>query len=377
MKLTVDFILITGVLLNILTILGLVRIQQKKLPHYILIIFWVLILGVFAYFYASLHELQTLKFIANYLEDGVRFFIPPLIFLYVKSIFIKDVNLVKKNLIHFVPFMIYFLIYTLPKSFYSGLEHIQFIDRHIDWALVQDLFGITYFLMSLWLFYRVKRTMKDNYSNITDKDFLWIEKFLISFLIVLIVDLILTISEISFGYNVTWDGYITVIFIIIAMSYLGYYGLMQSTIFLPDFLIQKNLLVDGEFENKSRYIKEEEKEALRKRFHKCMNEEKIFLSPDLNLKTIADKMDISDRKLSAFFAEVLNSNFYDTINSYRVEEAKIILKSDVVKSHSITGIGLSCGFSSKSSFYRIFKKKTNLSPSAYRNLVLKESHSTQ
>ena len=90
----------------------------------------------------------------------------------------------------------------------------------------------------------------------------------------------------------------------------------------------------------------------------------------------ADRMEVSERKLSAFFSEVLNSSFYDSINSFRVEEAKTILKSNAIESHSITGIGLSCGFSSKSSFYRIFKNKTGMSPSVYRELALKESHRT-
>lgn len=377
MKLAVDFILIIGILLNIIALLGLLRIKQKKLPQYILITFWFLILGVFIYFYASLHNLTILKFIANYLEDGVRFLIPPLIFLYVKSIFLEKSNLIKKNLIHFFPFVIYFTFYTLPKSLGLNFQYIVSIDEHIDWALIQDLFGIIYFILSLKLFYVVSKTMKQNYSNIKEKDFLWIEKFLISFLIVLIVDLILTISEISFGYNVTWDGYITVFFIIIAMSYLSYYGLTQSKVFLPDFLIQKHLIKNIELENKSSYLKDDEKDELRKKFYKYMNEEKIYLSQDLNLKIIADKMGISERKLSAFFSEVLNCSFYDSINSFRVEEAKTIFKSNLIKSHSITGIGLSCGFSSKSSFYRIFKKKTDLTPTAYRALALKESHHTQ
>lgn len=323
MKLAVDFILIIGILLNTLALLGLLRLKQKKLPQYILIAFWLLILGVFVYFYASLHDIRILKFIANYFEDGVRFLIPPLIFLYIKSIFIKKTDLVKKNVIHFVPFVVYFTIYTLPKSLITDFQYIKLIDKYIDWALIQDIFGIVYFVFSLKLFYQIRKTMKQNYSNIKEKDFLWIEKFLISFLIVLIIDLILTISEISFGYSVSWDGYITVFFVIVAMFYLGYFGLTQSTVFLPDFLIQKNLTKNVEFKNKSSYLKEGEKDELRQKFNKYMNEEKIYLLPDLNLKMIAEKMEISERKLSAFFSEVLNSNFYDSINSFRVEEAKL------------------------------------------------------
>ena len=85
-------------------------------------------------------------------------------------------------------------------------------------------------------------------------------------------------------------------------------------------------------------------------------------------------METSERKLSAFFKEVMDSNFYDTVNAFRVEEAKRILKSEALKNQSITGIALSCGFRSKSSFYRIFKKSTNLSPMDYVKMTTKVSH---
>ncbi len=374
MKLAVDFILIIGILLNIIALIGLLRLKQKKLPQYILIVFWFLILSIFIFFYASLHDLKTLRFIANYFQGGARFFIPPLIFLYIKSIFSNKPDLLKKNLIHFVPFILYFTFYTVPNSL--DFQYVQLIDEHINRALIKDIYGIVYLSLSLKLFYVVNNTMKQNYSNIKEKDFLWIEKFLICFLLVLIIDLLLTISEISFGYNVSWDGYITVFFIVVAMSYLGYYGVTQSEIFLPDFLIQKHITKTIKLENKTFYLKDEEKEVLKQKFSQHMNEEKLYLLPDLNLKMIADRMEVSERKLSAFFGEVLNSSFYDSINSFRVEEAKTILKSNAVESHSITGIGLSCGFSSKSSFYRIFKNKTGMSPSVYRALALKESHRT-
>ncbi|MDT7831023.1 helix-turn-helix domain-containing protein [Flavobacteriaceae bacterium S356] len=373
MKLAVDFIFITGILLNIVALIVLLRLKQKKLPQYILIVFWLVILNVLIFFYAHLHELKTLKFITNFFQDGARFLTPPLIFLYLKSIFSNKPDLLKKNLIHFVPFIIYFTFYTAPSSF--DFQYAKFIDGHII-ALIKDVYGIVYFSISIKLFYVLSKTMKQNYSTIKEKDFLWIEKLLICLLLVRIVAFIGNGSEILFGYDVSWDAYITISFMIVAMAYLGYYGITQSEIFLPDFLIQDHPTKNSELESKNSYLKDEEKDVLRQQFYKCMTEEKLYLLPDLNLTMIADKMDVSQRKLSAFFSEELDSSFYDSINSFRVEEAKTILTSNAIESHSITGIGLSCGFSSKSSFYRVFKNKTGVSPSVYRTLAIKESHRT-
>ena len=371
MKLAVDFILITGILLNIIVLIGLLCLEQKKLPQQILIVFWCVILNTLIFFYANLHELKTLRFITNFFQDGARFLTPPLIFLFIKSIFSKKPDLLKKGLIHFVPFIIYFTFYTVPGSF--DFQYVKFFDGHIR-ALIKDVYGIVYFIISIKLFYALSKTMKQNYSTIKEKDFLWIEKFLICFLLVRIVAFIGNGSEILFGYEVSWDAYITISFLIVAMAYLAYYGVTQSKIFLPDFLIQENASKNIERESKTSYLKDDEKDALRRKFYKCLKEEKLYLLPDLNLKMLAERMEISERKLSAFFGEVLHSSFYDSINSFRVEEAKTILKSNAVESHSITGIGLSSGFSSKSSFYRIFKNKTGVSPSVYRSSALKGSH---
>ena len=373
MKLVVDFIFITGILLNVIALIGLFRLKQKKLPQYILIVFWLVILNVLIFFYAHLHELKTLKFITNFFQDGARFLTPPLIFLYIKSIFSNKPGLLKKNFIHFVPFIIYFTFYTVPSSF--DFPYSKFIDGHIR-AVIKDVYGIVYFSISIKLFYVLSKTMKQNYSTIKEKNFLWIEKFLICFLLVRIVAFVLNTSEILFGYDFSGDAYITISFLIVAMAYLAYYGVTQSEIFLPDFLIQEHIAKTIDLENKTSYLKDDEKDGLRVKFDKCIKQEKLFLSPDLNLKIFADRMDVSERKLSAFFSEVLNSSFYDSINSFRVEEAKTILTSNAVESHSITGIGLSCGFSSKSSFYRIFKNKTGMSPSEYRKVAIKESHRT-
>lgn len=362
MKILVDFVLIIGVVLNLLALVGLLRIRKKTLPQYILVFFWILILDILLYFYADLHRLRILSYLTYYMEDGVRLLIPPLIFLYVKSIFLDKPNLFKSNLFHFAPFISYFILYTVPKSFPTNIFYIQWIDQYINLALIQEMYGIVYFILSLNLFYHFKRRLKENFSSLDEKDFLWIQKFIVSFLIVLIVDLILTITEITFGYNVSWDGYITIFFIIIAIGYLGYYGLTQSTIFLPSFLVEKS---NGQ--NSSRnYLSNDQKQVLLKRFKECMDEEKLYLDPKLNLNLLAKRMDTSERTLSAFFYEMLGCSFYDSINGFRVNEAKIKLKSDNIKEYSIEGIGLSSGFSSKSSFYRVFKERTQLTPLAYR-----------
>ena len=61
----------------------------------------------------------------------------------------------------------------------------------------------------------------------------------------------------------------------------------------------------------------------------------------------------------------LNVSFYDLVNAYRINEAKARLMSDDLEKYTVTGIGKMCGFSSKSSFYRVFKNATGITPLNY------------
>jgi AraC-like DNA-binding protein len=55
-------------------------------------------------------------------------------------------------------------------------------------------------------------------------------------------------------------------------------------------------------------------------------------------------------------------NFNDFINQYRIEAVKDKLKAGEQKTQTLLGIAYDCGFNSKATFNRAFKKVTGLSP---------------
>jgi len=76
---------------------------------------------------------------------------------------------------------------------------------------------------------------------------------------------------------------------------------------------------------------------------------------------------ISVHHLSNILNNRFEKNFSDFINAYRVEEAKRVLSLDQFTKMTLEAIGYECGFGSKSSFNKAFKKITNFTPSEYRN----------
>ena len=66
---------------------------------------------------------------------------------------------------------------------------------------------------------------------------------------------------------------------------------------------------------------------------------------------------------------MLNQNFFDYVNHFRVEKVKKDV-SNVKKGHlKLLSIAMDAGFNSKSLFNAIFKKHTGMTPSEYREKV--------
>ncbi|WP_353959585.1 helix-turn-helix domain-containing protein [Aequorivita aurantiaca] len=75
---------------------------------------------------------------------------------------------------------------------------------------------------------------------------------------------------------------------------------------------------------------------------------------------------MSDKKLSELLNQQLSTNFYNLINEYRVNEVKQKIKDKEYYKYTLLSIAHDCGFQSKTSFNRVFKQKTGMSPSLYK-----------
>lgn len=94
--------------------------------------------------------------------------------------------------------------------------------------------------------------------------------------------------------------------------------------------------------------------------------EEWFLDPDLTLPGLARKMATNTWTLSRAINRGLELNFNDFVNQARVDRVREHL-SDPADGRSLLEIALDCGFNSKTSFNRSFKKLTGRTPSSFRN----------
>ncbi len=102
-----------------------------------------------------------------------------------------------------------------------------------------------------------------------------------------------------------------------------------------------------------------------------MDKEQPYLNPDITLKDLAKLLNMTHNHLSSIINDYMHKNFYDLINTYRVNHVKELLgREDTTRKLTLLSIGFDSGFNSKSTFYRIFKKHTGMTPSEYLKTIV-------
>lgn len=107
-----------------------------------------------------------------------------------------------------------------------------------------------------------------------------------------------------------------------------------------------------------------EVQALKERLTMLMKEEQLYKNPNLKLKELSSRLNISQHKLSQLLNDNIGESFNSYINQHRVKNAILMLRTN--KLFTLEAIGYESGFTSKSGFYATFKKITGKTPSNFR-----------
>jgi AraC-like DNA-binding protein len=94
-----------------------------------------------------------------------------------------------------------------------------------------------------------------------------------------------------------------------------------------------------------------------------MKSEKPYLDQDLNIFTLAKRLNTNSKYLSQVINQEFNKSFVHFVNEYRIEEAKKILVRN--SNYTIEAQSQMVGFKSKSSFNIAFKRHTGITPSLF------------
>lgn len=131
-----------------------------------------------------------------------------------------------------------------------------------------------------------------------------------------------------------------------------------------DNVIEKKEIVKSE-SHKYVHLSEEECQSICEKLDDVMARERLFTNPELKLNDLALAAGVSIYNLSYILNHHLNSNFYDYANNFRIKEFEKLIESGAQSKYTMNALIEMCGFSSRSSFFRYFKKITGMPPGEY------------
>jgi len=103
-----------------------------------------------------------------------------------------------------------------------------------------------------------------------------------------------------------------------------------------------------------------------KKIEDFLVKEKPYLNEKFSLRSLSDELSIPIHHISRTINELLECNFHNLLNKYRIDLVISMFKDRESDSLNIIEIAFSAGFSNKSSFNRTFKKLTGKTPTEMR-----------
>ena len=280
----------------------------------------------------------------------------PLLYLYLKSSIDKNFRLSKYNLLHTIPFFIFFMLIILKNKAGLSLNFLAdsefaFIEscRSVQFITYMAGFGIAYKRDSERWSYPLKNMEKPKKFWLLF--FLWgnVAQFLFRTLAILFVFHIIYVPR--------WCTWLSSI--IWLSSFLFLNSIVFIALKIPEVFTKMK-------HGKNGTLPDSELKRLNSKLLTLIETDKQFLDSTLSLPDLAKEMKISTNHLSHLINTVHNKNFYDFINGYRIEESKRILKQIKNGEMNILEVAYQVGFNSKSTFNSAFKRNTGLTPLQYK-----------
>ncbi len=354
-----------------------------------LLSFWLFWIGVHLGFYylflsGKIYEFPTLLGLGIPMPLGH----PPLLFLYTAAL--CRGQLPSRWWWHFVPILGCYL-YLIPFILLPAEQKVWVFQNKgagyegfmLLMSIAINVSGVAYTVWAYRLLRKHRRVIADLFSNEEKINLRWLQ-YLIYGLAIIWVAVLANMDPIVYG--------AAVLFVL----FIGYFGIRQVGIFTnqpalqmaqasydsPDFpssesktdlapipTFSEKTVSETTSPDKKKYEKSgltpEAAEALHQRLQDLMNSEQLFKESELSLTDLAERLDTHPNYLSQIVNEKEGKNFYDYINSMRVEAFLKMSAEPKNRQFTLLALALECGFNSKSAFNRYFKKATGQAPSDF------------
>jgi len=289
------------------------------------------------------------------------FLFGPLLWVYFRTIFEQRPPAFRDSW-HFVPFVLFFLAhlpyYLLPAGKKSAI--LLGIDPPVIpmwvgmlcvWGSIAHLLGY-----SMWHFVYIRKQPNVGQTN---RWAVLLNICLFGYTLAYASYYILVRFEF---FNRTWDYHIslmmTVFIYLIAIA-----GYIQPAVF-QGYRISESA-PGVKYRNSG--LTEAAIHSLFAKLSHLMESEHLYRNADLNLDTLAHRLNASKHHVSQVINACTEDTFFDYVNRLRIEEANHLLAEHPRSDFNIIEVAYAVGFNNKVSFNTAFKKVTGITPTEFRH----------
>jgi AraC-like DNA-binding protein len=220
------------------------------------------------------------------------------------------------------------------------------------------LLTVVYAFSAVWAVWHYKQQLKAFYSSLSLEGPQWLMLLTLGFALNWSWSLLVHVVGQSAGINLAdsfgiFDNYITFLLVNALFVY--------SLLYAHQLIETKNTP-----QEKPAVVAVDYAPDVIERIRQGMEVQHLYLKPTLNIEEFAKQVGIHYREVSAIINKHFDTNFFEFVNSYRVDKAKQMLLDPALADTTILDILLESGFNSKSSFHRFFKRYTGMSAADYR-----------
>ncbi len=310
-------------------------------------------------------------------SDASIFLHGPILWIYTLSLSTQNFKPKWTHLYHMVPFTI-----SLPIFLFGILNGPETSLDFRNVLLVLKMLSLLIYLIFVIRRLQAHRYNVENiFSNVEEKYLKWLSFLSWGILIIwgiatasLFVDRMTTVSIPQHG------GLLTNLAICLFVFLMGYFGVRQAAIFTSDLVDRSggpDVALGEESGTELPFLKYQKSgldsigaTEIHGRLKELMVAQKPYLEKELTLFSLAAMLKVHPNHVSQVINSLEGQNFFDYINAHRVELAKEKIRSNETRNLTLLGIAYDCGFNSKASFNRAFKKFTEQTPTDFMKTSL-------
>lgn len=287
--------------------------------------------------------------------SGLGFLYGPFIYLYTMCLLERQAVILQKQWIHFFPALIFVIAMLLP----------VFIPKEmLAGAVASSLVGYLIFSLKRVKDHEIK--LVQNPSAEKGETLHWLKHFLMFIMLIAGVDMIHSIFQ---SHSHPWTPFIygcLVLCLLLLVVYIIFKALQQPYLFKEAPKIEVEITQSSNESNTIQNEKISEHLLNMEIIEQFMSNNPFATDPDLSLDRFAERVKMPQRKVSEAINSIRNQSYSDYINDWRIQEACRLLQNPAHFHKTILEILYEVGFSAKSNFYTVFKKKVGTTPVAYR-----------